>query len=323
MKRYISIFTLLCLALAVLCSCGLIDGRTCRIDFVVEGEYYTTTYTVSGSTANLPDAPSAENLLFYSWYLDEALTEQFNPTGPVWTDLTLYAGFVPDAVSLTNSITQNTVRSLVKIKNICYNTGVGAIFGQGSTESQGSGVVYQVSAGCCYVLTNAHVAKAEDGYKNQSFTVIDAWGNEYSAELYKNPTLSSAAYSSDSDLALLWFEYTPSSNDTSLEAITLAQTEAEYGDYVVSLGAPLGQMNAVTVGRVLGFGKIKLSDGESKFDGVYHDAPIDHGSSGGPFVNINGELVGLNFAGNEDGNFGCAVPLSVINKFIDTYVYGR
>ncbi len=323
MKRYISIITLLCMALAVFCSCGALEGRTCRIDFMVEGEYYTTTYTVSGSTANLPDAPSAENLLFYSWYLDESLTQQFNPTGPVWTNLTLYAGFVPDAVSLTNSITQNTVKSLVKIRNICYNNGVGVFFGQDTSESQGSGVVYQISEGCCYVLTNAHVAEADEEYKNQTFIVIDAWGNEYSAELYKNPTLSSPAYSADSDLALLWFQYTPVSEDTSLEAITLAQSEVEYGDYVVSLGAPLGQTNAVTVGRVLGFGKIKLYDGESQFDGISHNAPINHGSSGGPLVNVNGELVGLNFAGDEGGDYGCAVPLSVINQFMDTYVYGR
>lgn len=317
MKRTLSLCLTLFLVLGVLSGCQLITDRTCRVEFYVDGTFYTSTYGVSGSTLNLPSDPYIENMHFDGWYLDASLTSPYNPAGPIWTDLKLYASFVPDAVSLTNMITSETVKSLVKIENRCYNIGI--ISGSSAT-SQGSGVIYQVSNGYCYVLTNAHVVEKTAGYSNQSFTVADAYGNEYDAQLYKSSKTGLLAYSEESDLALLYFKC---SEEVAISAVTFAKEEAAIGEYVVALGSPLGQINAISVGIVGSFGKIKLSDGETSFDGIYHSAPIDHGSSGGPLVNTQGELVGLNFAGSENSSYGCAIPLSVIEKFINTYVFAR
>ena len=59
------------------------------------------------------------------------------------------------------------------------------------------------------------------------------------------------------------------------------------------------------------------------FDIIIHNALIDHGSSGGPLLNASGKLVGLNFAGFESNHHGCAVPMSKINEFLNTYVYNK
>ena len=57
------------------------------------------------------------------------------------------------------------------------------------------------------------------------------------------------------------------------------------------------------------------------FEAIVHSAIINHGSSGGPLVDPYGRLVGLNFAGSESLTYGCAIPISKINEFLDIYVY--
>ena len=125
------------------------------------------------------------------------------------------------------------------------------------------------------------------------------------------------------DLALICFKYDQT------EAPKLAEIEIGYDpqikDYVVALGSPLGQKNAITYGKVLNYQKLNAAGGEEidevTFDIIYHNALLDHGSSGGPLLDTSGKLVGLNFAGFENNHYGCAIPLSKITEFLGKYVY--
>ena len=112
-----------------------------------------------------------------------------------------------------------------------------------------------------------------------------------------------------------------------LLGVVVVGEDVDVGDYVVSLGSPNAQKNSITYGKVLSYQELAPSeDGSSaniSFDIIIHNALIDHGSSGGPLLNASGKLVGLNFAGFESNHHGCAVPMSKINEFLNTYVYNK
>ena len=129
--------------------------------------------------------------------------------------------------------------------------------------------------------------------------------------------------SEEYDLALLCFRYNPTDKHM-LEEIGIGE-DPKVHDYVVALGTPSGLKNAITYGSVLEYGQIKAGDDESlkkvKFDVVIHNAPLDHGSSGGARLNTGGYLVGINFAGYNDGTYGCSIPISKVLEFLNVYVY--
>ena len=296
----------------------------CNVDFYVDGELYTTKTAIIGQVISQPKPPQKENYIFVGWYIDSVLVYEYDFSTMLVGDLQLHARFVPNAVELTNMLSTQTVKSLVSVNNKLYNTAMGGLLETASSTSQGSGVVVDISGGYCYVLTNYHVIEVNADYEHQAITVEDPWGNEYSAKVYRNPYAPSLAMDESYDLALLYFSYNPTT-DIELQEISLAK-DPDAGDYVASLGTPGGQKNSITLGRVLSYEKLKGTDGDTEkvtFDIIYHSALIDHGSSGGPLVNTSGELVGLNFAGFESNNYGCAIPLSRINEFMEKYVYAK
>ena len=56
------------------------------------------------------------------------------------------------------------------------------------------------------------------------------------------------------------------------------------------------------------------------FEVVYHNAFINNGSSGGPLLDANLRVVGVNYAGNSSG-IGYAIPAVKVNEFLRNYVY--
>ena len=58
-----------------------------------------------------------------------------------------------------------------------------------------------------------------------------------------------------------------------------------------------------------------------RFDVMTHTAYINHGSSGGPLLNSELKVVGVNFAGSETAEKGCAVPAEKVAEFLSAYVY--
>src|SRR3954454_12599372 len=82
------------------------------------------------------------------------------------------------------------------------------------------------------------------------------------------------------------------------------------GEWVVAIGDPLGYEHSVTVGVVSYMGR-KLFDA-SLDSYIQTDAAINFGNSGGPLINIHGEVIGINAAISARGsNIGFAVPISL------------
>ncbi len=106
-------------------------------------------------------------------------------------------------------------------------------------------------------------------------------------------------------------------------------TKIQVGDRVVAIGNALGQFqNTVTSGIISGYGRSvqASSDGtssqaENLQDLFQTDAAINQGNSGGPLVNVNSEVIGINtaIAGNAQG-IGFAIPMANIKGLIKTVI---
>ncbi len=150
--------------------------------------------------------------------------------------------------------------------------------GNGSTspaEVSGSGVFI---TGDGYLITNEHVV---DGARD--FKVI----------LQNDKVLEASLIGSDvfSDLAVL------KTDEPSPAVALLGNSDMlDPGETVVAIGSPLGMfMNSVTTGVVSGVGRsIDSGRGYVIEDLIQTDAAINQGNSGGPLVNLVGEVIGIN-----------------------------
>jgi len=131
-----------------------------------------------------------------------------------------------------------------------------------------------------YILTNDHVVD-----KAQSVTVTLPSKLEYPAEIIGTDKLT--------DLALIKIE-TP-------EELTVAKLgnsdSVEVGEWVIAVGNPYGFDRTVSFGIVSGKGRVLPNlpvEIQLINDFIQTDAAIDPGSSGGPLVNLKGEVVGIN-----------------------------
>lgn len=326
MKRSLSLILVIIMILTLLASCNLPDEfKMSTVNFYVDGELYATKVVNTGGTVSAPLAPKKDNQIFVGWYSGGLFSYEFDFSNMIIGNTDLHAYFVLDAVSVMNRMTTETVKSVVTVENKGYNTAFGSIIETSSGTAQGSGVVIDISGGYCFVLTNNHVVEKNTNYANQEITVEDPWGNRYTANVYKK-TASLSAMDKNYDLALIYFKYTVDEEKPHLQEIPLG-SDPKVGEYVISIGSPKAQRNAVTVGNALKYITLKSDETSDlsnvKFEVIYHNAIADHGSSGGPLVTADGKLCGLNFAGYESNNHGCAIPLSKINEFLNKYVYGN
>jgi len=290
------------------------------ITFFVEDEIYYEASVKGGDTLARPTAPDFENRIFLGWYTDESFEEPYSFSLPVENSFSLYARFTVDAGKVINTITTETIRAMVKIETVSYNTVFG--FTTESSLSQGSGVIFAESSGRYYVLTNCHVAKKQSGYDKVRYQIYDYQGNAYSAALYDGT--GTTAIDSAYDLACLVF----TADKDAFPAVRLAEEDLAMGSCVISLGYPQGQLNAITFGKTEKLVTITLSDTEKSesnvtFPVIRHTAQIASGSSGGPLLSDALTLVGVNFAGEKGDGFhnGYAIPLSKIKEFLEKYVY--
>ena len=286
------------------------------VTFCMDGQ--TTAVKVDdGKQVSMPASPKKENYIFLGWFTDSGCSNRYDFSSAVEKDLTLYAGFTLDAASLTNEITLNTVKSLVTVVNMSYNSRMGVV--TASVTEQGSGVIFAQENGYYYLLTNCHVAVKATEYSSQKITVNDYLGNEYSGTIYSGK--GTAACSADYDLACISFRM---DSETPL-AVCEISSDPQTGDDVISLGAPLGQRNAITFGEVKGKNSVTLNtetyQSNVQFPVLRHSAPIDHGSSGGPLLNSELKICGINYAGTENGGAYYAIPTEKVNEFLAKYVY--
>ncbi|CDF99724.1 Do family serine endopeptidase [Avibacterium paragallinarum] len=163
----------------------------------------------------------------------------------------------------------------------------------------GSGVIINAEKG--YVLTNNHVIDEAD-----KITVKLQDGREFKAKLVGADELS--------DIALIQLE-----DPKNLTEIKIADSDKlRVGDYTVAVGNPFGLGQTVTSGIVSALGRSTGSEKGSYENYIQTDAAVNQGNSGGPLLNLNGELIGINTAiiSPSGGNAGIAfaIPSNMANS---------
>lgn len=167
--------------------------------------------------------------------------------------------------------------------------------------SIGSGIIVDSSG---YIITNYHIINTAN-----DIIVTTANGNKYRAEVKYTDV--------PGDLAILKIN-----SPTRLPAAVLGDSDIiQEGDIVLAVGNPFGLNQTVTSGIISDSNRTVLINGR-QFNGLIQtDAAINRGSSGGPLVNIKGEVIGINTAiYSMTGDFtgvGFAIP---INRAKETFV---
>ena len=210
------------------------------------------------------------------------------------------------ASSTVGQIYKRTSASVVEITVTSTGEASPLGDGQGTQQAQGSGFVYDTEG---HVITNQHVV---DGA--QSVSVRFANGKTYAATVVgSDPSTDIAVIDVDA----------PASE---LRPIELADSSAvEVGDGVVAIGSPFGLEQTVTSGIVSALHRqITAPNNFSIDDAIQTDAAINHGNSGGPLLDMDGKVIGVNSqiesdSGGNDG-VGFAVPSNTVGKIADALI---
>lgn len=149
-------------------------------------------------------------------------------------------------------------------------------------HSLGSGWIYSEDG---YIVTNAHVVDGASEIKVQLFD-LKSDKRQYEAKL--------VASDPKTELAVIKVNV-----DRKLPTLPLGSSkDAKVGQWVIAVGSPLGLQQTVTAGVISAKGR--ELPGTSRYirlgDIIQTDAAINFGNSGGPLVNLRGEVVGVNVA---------------------------
>jgi serine protease Do len=163
---------------------------------------------------------------------------------------------------------------------------------EGRGQGIGSGFIISTDG---YVLTNAHVVAEAD-----EVTVRLADSREFKGKI--------VGVDSRTDVALLKL------NASGLPTVKLGNSEQlKVGEWVAAIGSPFGFVNTITAGIVSAKGR-SLPD-ESFVPFIQTDVAVNPGNSGGPLLNLKGEVVGINSAiySRTGGYMGVsfAIPIEV------------
>lgn len=188
---------------------------------------------------------------------------------------------------------QNAVVSVVNYKTQYDSDSIySQIFGNGTAEStsgqlvvygEGSGVIYKKDQQSAYVVTNTHVVEGAEKVE-----IILADGNRLDGELVGSDTYS--------DLAVIKI----SGEDITTIGQFADSASLTLGEPAIAIGSPLGSQyaNSVTEGIVSGLSRTVTSANDYgktiSTNAIQTDAAINQGNSGGPLINIQGQIIGIN-----------------------------
>ena len=180
---------------------------------------------------------------------------------------------------------------------------------QKGTERQqvGAGTGFIVSSDGL-ILTNKHVVSDNDA----EYVVVMNDNKEYNAKVLARDPVQ--------DLAIMKIE-----GGNSFKPLKLGNVDdIQIGQTVIAIGNALGRFqNTVSVGVISGLGRTIVATGsdfatEKLEDIIQTDTAINRGNSGGPLINLRGEVVGINTAISTEGqNIGFAISIDKAKRSIE------
>ncbi len=167
----------------------------------------------------------------------------------------------------------------------------------------GSGVVVDRKNG--YVVTNEHVISGAD-----SVAVVLADGRKLKAQWVRSDRMT--------DLAVI--KIPP---DKLMDSPMGDSDEMEVGDLVLAVGSPIRLPQTVTFGGISAKGRM-YGQSDKYQNYLQTDAAINHGNSGGPLINMTGEIIGINVAivspSGTNAGLGLAIPSNTVKLVTDQLI---
>lgn len=224
---------------------------------------------------------------------DKAIQQAVNEEGSLITDIAKEVGQSVVSVNVVSTGRQQTFFGSVPVER----------------ESAGTGFILNEDG---VIVTNRHVVP--EGTENISVTLSDG------TELGDISIIGRTSNNDPLDVAFLKID---DKKGKALKPAKLGDsTDVEVGQRVVAIGNALGQFqNTVTTGVISGYGRDVQAADEQGVDTLQNlfqtDASINEGNSGGPLVNMSGEVIGINtaVAGGAE-NIGFAIPISDVQGLI-------
>ncbi len=177
-----------------------------------------------------------------------------------------------------------------------------------SRQSAGTGIIISADG---YIMTNKHVVSST----TKSIQVIAADGTSYD-------DVSFVGSDPNNDVAFIKIK-----NVTDLAVVKLGDSSAmKVGQKVIAIGNALGEyQNTVTTGIISALGRPVIAasstgtETEQLENLIQTDAAINSGNSGGPLVNLSGEVIGMNTAVATDAQgIGFAIPINDVKGMVKT-----
>lgn len=218
---------------------------------------------------------------------------------------------------LIASIAKNVGPSVVSVNVVTQSAPTSDFFGftqpGGEEEAAGTGIILSSEG---VIITNRHVVPA--GTSSVSVTLADGT---------KFDDVSILGRTSDGDsLDIAFLKINDTKGHKLVPAVIGDSGKVSVGDTVVAIGNALGQFdNTVTSGIISGYGRTvtasengSLTANAENLDDLFQtDAAINQGNSGGPLVNTNGQVIGINTAVSGEGqNIGFAIPINDVSGLI-------
>jgi putative serine protease PepD len=186
---------------------------------------------------------------------------------------------------------------------------VDIVVATGSGRAEGSGLVIDKRGD---IVTNQHVV---DGARSLEVRFAD--GTRAQARV--------VGADASSDLAVIRVSGVDSSK---LQPLTFGDSSAaQVGEGVVAIGSPYGLSGSLTVGVISALDRSIQSPNHYTIAGaIQTDAPINHGNSGGPLLDRNGRVIGVNSqiesGSGDNSGVGFAIPSSTVQKVVRQILAG-
>jgi len=199
------------------------------------------------------------------------------------------------------------------VVSIISSSKVQGFFGQSSYTEESGGTGFIITSDGM-IMTNRHVVSSKKG----DYKVLTHDGKSYEAKVV---SLDPA-----NDIAVIQIDV------NNLPVVSFGDSsKLQVGQRVVAIGNALGEyQNTVTAGVVSAVGRtISAYDRggrPEKLEGVIQtDAAINEGNSGGPLVNLEGQVVGMNTAIDKGGQLiSFAIPSNIVREAMDSVLeHGR
>ncbi len=260
-------------------------------------------------------------------YLTLPQVEQEKSTSEEQQDSGVYVSEISSEQAVINAV-KNALPSVVSIvisKNVpVYEQRFVNPFGEDSPfsirvpQQVQSGTEYQeVGAGSGFivsesglVITNKHVVSDTQA----DYTVYTNDGEKYSSKVLARDPVQ--------DLAILQIE----ASDKKFQPAKLGNSSGvQIGQTVIAIGNALGQFdNTISMGIISGLARtVSATDQVGSFSEkleniIQTDAAINSGNSGGPLLNLKGEVIGINTAMAQGAeNIAFAIPVNYAKKDIE------